>query len=369
MKHNLIKPILLAITVLFAGCGSDNAYDGTGLIGSNTTTVQENAMVSLQTEVFQKHADALQESIAEMRNSISTFENNLTVSDVSSLQTKFENIMRAWKSVEAGYIAAEYDETMIDTPSFIDYFHTGNVDVASDVQAALDQSGDIEGELFKNSSKTITALEYLLFGMATPLDEMVGLMNQDAQRRLDATGVVLKNLEAQSSKIATFYHNDTKFAANTTDASNALVNVLIDSAYKLKEWRIGEPSGIAVKYAGNPDSNRFEYAKSKYSLEAMRAILLTHQEIMGEQSYANFGSFASQNGAQTVVIAIRKQIDDALGVLDQFNTPIEEVIIGTKVDAKIDTLYTATKELQRLYYESLIQALSLTAEIIEADGD
>ena len=370
MKHKIIKPILLAITVLLAGCGSDNAYDGTGLIGSNTvTTPEENAMLSVQTQVFQKHAQAFKASITQMRQSISTFEQNLSTSEVSSLQRQFETIMTEWKSVEAGYVAADYDESLIDTPSAIDFFHTGNVDVAADVQVALNQTGDIEAALFKNSSKTITALEYMLFGTATPLDEMVGLMNKDDKRRLDASDVALKNLEVQASKIETFYQNDTKFAANITDASNALANVLIDSAFKIKEWRIGEPSGIALKYAGNPDSNRFEYAKSKRSLEAMRAILLTHQEIMGEQSYANFGSFASQNGAQTVVIAIRKQISDALAIVNQFNTPIEEAINGNSVDTKIDTLYATTKELQRLYFESLIQALSLTAEIIEADGD
>jgi len=370
MKHKMIKPLLLALAVMLSGCGSDNAYDGTGLIGGTTTTTpEENAMLSVQTQVFQKHATALKQSIAQMRQSISTFEQNLTAIEVSSLQRQFETLMTEWKSVEAGYVAADYDESLIDTPSAIDFFHTGNVDVASDAQAALDQTGDIEAALFKNSSKTITALEYMLFGTATPLDEMVILINKDDKRRLDASDVALKNLEAQASKIETFYQNDTKFAANLTDASNALANVLIDSSFKLKEWRIGEPSGIAQKYAGNPESNRFEYAKSKHSLEAMRAILLTHQEIMGEQSYANFGSFASQNGAQTVVVAIRKQISDALALLNQFNTPIEEAINGTSVDAKIDTLYATTKELQQLYYESLIQALNLTAEIIEADGD
>ena len=105
------------------------------------------------------------------------------------------------------------------------------------------------------------------------------------------------------------------------------------------------------------------------ALEAMKAILTTHNEIMGEQSYANFGSFAADNGAAIVVTSIRENLTKSLALLNEFSTPIEDAISPTVVDAKVVSLYNEMVALQESYFTSLIAALSLTAQIIEADGD
>lgn len=369
MIEKIAKTVIVTLSLLLAGCGGDNAHDGTGLIGGNPSASQSQALASLQTEVFQRHADTLVEGILAMRGKLDASEHDLTREDIEELHNGFLTIISEWKSVEAGYIAAEYESAMIDIPQYFDYYHTGNVDIAADIDAALNKTGEIETALFKNSSKSITALEYLLFGKNASLDELLLLMQANDKRRIQALHVVLDYLETKAAAIADFYRNDTKFTADLAEASNAMVNTLIDSAYKLKEWRIGEPAGIALKYIDDPDPSRLEYAKSRLSLEAIKAILETHREIMGEHSHANFGSFASENGAEDVVSQIRVQIDKALALLAAFDTPLEEAITTTTVDPKMEQLYASVKELQRLYYESLIQALSLTAEIIEADGD
>ena len=72
---------------------------------------------------------------------------------------------------------------------------------------------------------------------------------------------------------------------------------------------------------------------------------------------------------EEVVAQIRTEIANAQALLEAFDTPLEEAVTTSGTDPKIEQLYASVKELQRLYYESLIQALSLTAEIIEADGD
>lgn len=370
MIEKIAKTAILAASLLLVGCGSDNAYDGTNLIGGNPSASQADALISIQENVFKKHADGLLESITAMKQRVDAFDSNLTTGDITALQGEFNTIMQEWKSVEASYIAAEYDDALIDTPQFIDYYHTGKkLDVGADIESALSQTTDIETALFKNSSKSITALEYLLFGNTATVDALVTKMNQNNQRAVSALQVVLQNLETRAFSIADFYQSDTKFTSDAVDASNALVNTLIDSAYKLKEWRVGEASGIAVKYADDPDPSRLEYAKSRLSLVAIEAILETHDEIMGEQEFSNFGSFASENGAGAIVTQIREQIDEALALTAEFDTPLEDVITTTAVDPKMQELYANIKELQRLYFESLIQALDLTAEIIEADGD
>jgi len=370
MIEKIAKISILATALLLSGCGGDNAYTGTGVIGGETTESQEDALASLQKNVFLNDAESLLSSITSLKTKVESFDANLTESDTTQMQSSFKTLMQAWKNVQNAYVAADYDNAMIDIPQLFDYYHTGKkLDIPADIDNTLASNGNIEDALFKNSSKGINALEYLIFGHTQSITELTNLMNIDNRRRVDALEVVTKNLETLSEKIADFYKTDTKFVANSQDASNAMVNVLIDSSFKLKEWRIGEPTGIALKFKDSPDPARLEYAKSRLSKEAIRAILLTHQNIMGKQSYANFGSFASDNGAGSVVTDIQIKIDDALEIVNGFNKPLEDLITTTSYDPQLDNLYAIIKELQELYFTSLIQALDLTAEIIEADGD
>ena len=361
---------LFATLLLLSGCGGDNAYTGSGVIGGGTSGNQSDAFVSLNKNVFIQDSEALTASVSTLQTKVESFDQNLTEEDVAAMQNTFKSIMEKWKSVESAYVAADYDDSMIDIPQLFDFFHTGKkLDIPADLDNALASGTDMEDALFKYSSKGINALEYLLFGHTQSIAELTLLMNIDNRRRVEALAVVGKNLNELTTKISDFYNTDTKFTANEEDASNSIVNVLIDSSFKLKEWRIGEPTGIALKYKDNPDPERLEYVKSILTTEAIRAILLTHQRIMGQQSYDNFGSFASENGAASVVTQIQTKLNDAISIVNGFEKPMEELITTTSYDARLGTLYNIVKELQELYFTSLIQALDLTAEIIEADGD
>lgn len=370
MIQKIAKISLIATALLLNGCGGDNAYNGTGVVGGGTTESQADALASLQKNVFIHDSEILLSSVTSLKTQAEGFDNNLTKEDVSKMQNSFKSIMQAWKSVESAYVAADYEDSMIDIPQFIDYFHTGKkLDIPADIDTALASNSNMEDALYKYSSKSINALEYLLFGHTQSLAELTSLMNKDNRRRVDALVVVSKNLDSLSSTISDFYNNDKKFTANAQDASNAIVNVLIDSSFKLKEWRIGEPTGIALKFKDSPDPQRLEYAKSILSTEGIRAILETHQKIMGKQSYANFATFASDNGASSVVTDIQSRLDHALNIINSFSSPMEDLISTGGYDPKLDALYADIKSLQELYFTSLIQALDLTAEIIEADGD
>ena len=361
--------LLLSGALLFSGCGGDNAFSGTGVIGGGSTENQGNSLASLHKNVLQSHADTLVEHLSSLNKQIEAVDANITQTDLSTMQDLFKNIVIEWKSVQSSYIAGEDDNELARVARLFDFFNVGKkLNVASDIDFALDKNISIGDALYQNSSKSITALEYLLFGNSDTIEAITVKINSN-KRHKEALGIVVGNLEDKANAIATFYKNDTKFVSDAKEASNHIVNALIDSSFKLKEQRIGDASGITVKFKDRPDPARLEYAKSKLSLVAIRSILITHQEILGKQSYANFGSFASENGASEVVKNIEKQLNDALGIVDSFDDVLEEAISKTTVDAKIQKLYDKVKELQRLYFEALIQALDLTAEIIEADGD
>ncbi len=365
---------LFILFLLLAGCSEDNNYDGTGLIGqvasisSSTTTVDP--IVSLQSFVFTANAEALVENIQTMQKRVESIDTSLSEREILKLQVDFEAIATAWKSVEASYIVGDFESSLIDTPRYIDYFHEGKaLDVAADIDKVLNQTGDIQVALNKNSSKGINALEYLAFGYYEPLSTLKIKMKTNNLRRIEVIKAVLKNLKTQATLIFTFYKNDTKIKSDVQKTSSAIVNVLADSAYKLREWRIGEAAGFVFKYKDSPNPSRLEYYYSRLSLEMIKAVIETHEEVMGEQSYGNFGSFASSNGAKAIVTKIRNQINLIQATLDTFSTPLEGKITTTSVDPKVTEIYEMIRVLQSLYYDSLIQSLNLTAEIIEADGD
>ena len=363
------KLSLLAVLLLFSGCGGDNAFNGTGVIGSTASESQVEVLESLQKNVLSAHAEALLKNIVELKTIVNGYDSNLTDNDVQTMKESFVTIMNEVKSVEAFYVATDFDITMTQIKKINSFHTTKGLDVGADVQRALNENRDIRVALFKSSSKGISGLEYLLYGNNASNDELVHEMNKNNRRRIDAIKVSLEYLEGHASDIATFYANDTKFKADATDGANAVVNALIDSAFKTKEWRIGEAAGIAAKYKDLADPSRLEFRNSALSLEAIKAILETHDDVLGVRSYTNFGSFASENGAADVVNKIRTKINEALSLVNSMNTLESTIIKNRPVDGSVQKLYNTLKEIQELYFSSLIQALNLTAELIEADGD
>lgn len=367
---NILKLITVSAGLLLNGCGGDNAYDGSGVIGGNSSGEQSNALSSLQKNVFSAHSGALLQSVNTLSIQVDALSGTISTTDVQALREKFKSIIHEWKSVEATYIAGDYDSSLIDNPQFIDFYHTGKkLNIPADIDNALNQGGDIGSALFKNSSKSINALEYLIFGYYESSEDIASKMNISNKRRVDAMKVVLTNLQSKISPIATFYQSNGAFSADETEGSNAIVNALIASSFKLKEWRVGEAAGISIKFRDDPSPTRLEYYNSRLSLDGIKTILKTHQDVMGTRGYENFGTFASANGAQSVVISINNQINDALAIANSFPEPLENIIGTSGLDPRVENLYNSIRVLQSLYFESLIQALNLTAEIIEADGD
>ncbi|MBS9782036.1 MAG: hypothetical protein KGV56_06015, partial [Gammaproteobacteria bacterium] len=144
-----------------------------------------------------------------------------------------------------------------------------------------------------------------------------------------------------------------------------VLNALIDSSYKLKEWRIGEAAGLTKKYEGKPDNRRQEYPRSGNSLTAAAGIIGVHSDMMGKRDYENLGSTAIKQGAEKEVTAIRELIAKAEKQLDTLRA--ESVTDFT--DSRIKDLYETLGKLNDAYYQSLVKALPVQAKILDADGD
>jgi len=264
----------------------------------------------------------------------------------------FTQMMMSWKRVETLYLAADLDEDYIDIPRYIDIFHQGKENIYEQLDLILLSSDSLDIELFKNSNKSINALEYLIFKKS-----------QKTERQKEMIIYILNHIGKHLKTIEIFYQNNkVQFMVNEQKLNAIIMNALIESSYKLKEWRVGDAAGLSRKYKNSPKNARSEYPISKLSYKAIEAILLTHQAVVGEQKYVNFSDVIRNAGADKELLNVRRSIKNALKYL--YSAP--EYDFGSQ---EMKRVYQELTALHNAYYISLIGALKVTSKILDSDGD
>jgi len=329
--------MIVTLAFLLGGCVDENAYDGeNGLQGVSTDTALSLSQIKT---LLRDDADALSVAAAAMRDAV----------DEESAKAAFTTLMIRWKRTEALYVAGELSSSMIDLPAQIDAFHSGNTDIHALLDRTFENNTSLSAMLYQSVARSVNALEYTLYKEG-----------ELTQRRMDAAHFISEALLSECETIAAFYGADTQWEADEEESTAVLINQLIGSAYKLKEWRIGEAAGLVVKYRDDPDASRFEYTVSGLSLEAMGAIIAAHRDVMA----SGLGDIASARGAGSQAEAIVGHLDAFTALLESFDAPVE----ADATDARLSALYERADLLQN-EYSALIAALSYTQTIIEADGD
>lgn len=262
----------------------------------------------------------------------------------------FTKFLKDWKRVEANYLAGEINSDYLDTPRYIDVFNNLKEDLNSQMQRVIDGNLDVKKALFKNSFKTINALEYMIFND-----------NEISKREKELSIVILNSMISHLEEIKTVY--ETYLLKPTKDEKweNALViNTLIASSYRLKEWRIGNASGNSSKFKNDVKNERAEYFLSQNSFNAIDAILEAHNQIVKKNQYYDFAAFVMDKGAAI----------ELLVVIDKIKEMQDELKVLPKDDfTKANKLFNSAKDLHNAYYVSLIEQLSITGKILDADGD
>ena len=262
----------------------------------------------------------------------------------------FTNFLQSWKKVEALYFAGDLNEDFLDTPRYIDIFNNLKEDLNSQMKMVIESKDDAKTALFKNSFKTINALEYVIFN-----DKEI------SKRQKELSIVILNSMISHLEEIKTVY--ETYLLKPTKDEKweNALViNTLIASSYRLKEWRIGNASGNSSKFKNDVKNERAEYFLSQNSFNAIDAILEAHNQIVKKNQYYDFAAFVMDKGAAI----------ELLVVIDKIKEMQDELKVLPKDDfTKANKLFNSAKDLHNAYYVSLIEQLSITGKILDADGD
>jgi hypothetical protein len=265
-------------------------------------------------------------------------------------QDNFKNLVKSWKSVQGFYILGDLDDNYIDTPRYIDIFHEGNEDIKKQLDLILSTSEELRIAHFKNSQKTINALEYILFTKDLKI-----------LRVKNITLRIVKKIEQNLLDIYDGYiENKDNFLKDEVKSNAIMLNSLIENSYKLKEWRVGDPSGLSRKFKGKPSNLRAEYTISKNSIVAIRSIINTHLQILSKQSFPNFGDMIKSYG-------VNSELKDSITYLNSALVNSNDIKNDDFSNGK--NLYESLKKLHTTYFISLIGKLKITAKILDADGD
>lgn len=265
-------------------------------------------------------------------------------------KNNFTRLVQAWKSVEAFYVLGDLDDNYLDTPRYIDIFHQGNEDIKEQLDLIIEDNEDLSVSLYKNSHKTINALEYILY-----------TKNLKNKRVKNIALIIINKLEENLQEIQEGYEESKElFVGDEKKANAMMLNALIENSYKLKEWRVGDPAGLSRKYKGKIDNQRGEYFISKNSTLAIEAILNTHLQVLAKQDFNNFATMIESYEVQ----------DELYDAVKYLNKALEELRKIKNDDfAQAKPLYKVLKKLHITYYISLIGKLKITSKILDADGD
>lgn len=281
---------------------------------------------------------------------INALEKVIQSKDEKKAKVLFKSFVKSWKSVETFYILGDINEDYIDTPRYLDIFHNGNEDITKQLDRAIKSKDAVSVELFKNSLKSINALEYILFTKDiknTRVNKIATTITNTIKSHLEEVNRAYKNGEKE-------------FLVNLKKANAVIINAIIQNSYKLKEWRVGDIAGFTKKYKNKPDIKRSEYAISKNSALAIEAVLNTYKNVLDNPDYEDFGDYLLKITSGEDMKKLRVSLKKALKL-------VKEIKNDDLTKAK--ALYEEINTIHVILFVEMLEELSINAKILDADGD
>lgn len=347
-----LKLILsLSILTLASACSQQGSGSANKADTSKHNTEKHNAtkqeiLASIYTQIIQANVEQTVKQCSRLQTGLAE------QAKLEDIKTDFAAMLSQWKKVQAQYVLADLSDEAIDLPRFIDVFHVGNEDLNKQLKRAISSKSKPETALFKHSQKTINALEFVVFNDSNFTD-----------RERALSQVINQNLCQRFKSIQQLYEQHLQdFLEDENKATALLLNILIDSSYKLREWRVGDALGLSRKYKDEPDITRFEYTQSQLSVMGINAILEAHSELMLEANRLNFADLIRKMGAQEALTEGQTHLAKANSLMQNISTSKQMMEQGEPVFVALDKLHTS-------YYSSLVKSMDVVAKILEADGD
>ncbi|MGY0399407.1 MAG: hypothetical protein ACWIPH_05625, partial [Ostreibacterium sp.] len=161
MKPNLFR-LLLTVAVMNPSLAQTikKTTDTIKLSTNTAQNVQQNMAQSLMDNVLLRDVKLTEANVRTLKSALATDKNNTRNNTIDTL---FADLVKNWKKVQTAYVLGELNSDMIDTPRLIDVYHEGNEDLDKQLTHALKTAEPAKIALFKNSFKSINALDFLLY--------------------------------------------------------------------------------------------------------------------------------------------------------------------------------------------------------------
>ncbi|GAB6039615.1 hypothetical protein [Endothiovibrio diazotrophicus] len=319
----------------------------TCLIGAFQTAAAagRDPYVAIYDDVLQANADRAVERCTDLQQ-------RLGEPSAERRHDAFVALAQAWARVEASYILGGYDMDAMDYPLMVDYFHLGKEDVHATLARLIEGDAPPARALYKNSYKTIGALDDVLFsGPWSPRREALAEV---------IAATVCRNL----TRIRDGYRaHRADYLEDPKKALSLLINAEIENLYKTRDWRIAQISGLTKQTLGKPEPHHQQYPYSEASWAAIGAIIATHRQLLAEDRQPNLAT-----------IAHRQQADAGLATIQAALRATEQAYRDTPPDHHFGTremipIFQGLLDMQKAFYRQLVGRLGVTAAIIDADGD
>lgn len=299
------------------------------------------------TNLYEK---VIKKNTSDTIKNLNSLEKAILNKEVNQSKEEFNSLVKSWKSVQSFYILGEFDDNYIDVPRLMDIFHHGNEDIKKQLDLAIKSSNEVRVVLFKNSLKSINALEYIIFEKDITNDRI----NKFAL-------TIVKRLKVLTEEIIEGYKEiEDKLYEDFKKSNSVIINTLIQNSYKLKEWRVADVAGLNTKYKDKPSNERGEYYISKNSTNAIIAILNTYNSVLNDKDFYDFGDFLEESTQTTQLKVLRDEISNAIKLAN-----------GVKNDdlANAKKLFESLNSIHVILFVEMIEELQINAKILDADGD
>ncbi|MEJ2676628.1 MAG: hypothetical protein P8011_15820 [Acidihalobacter sp.] len=262
------------------------------LIGAFVTNARadQNPYAAVYDNVLQVDADRAVASCAALQK---------TLANVPEPERRdaFVKLARAWARVQAGYILGGYDMDAMDYPLLVDYFHVGKENIHESLARIVADDTLVAAALYKNSYKTVGALGDVMFSGAW------------SPRREILSRAIAANVCRNLARIRDGYREHrTDYLGDSKKALSLLINAMLESIYKTRDWRIAQVSGLNKQTLGQYLPQNQQYPYSKASWAAIGATIDTYAQLIGADRQPNIATIAHAKNADSGLLAVQKAL-------------------------------------------------------------
>lgn len=305
--------------------------------------------------------------VITLNTNIASFSTALDVESLVVAQDQWKKTALAYGDIHVfniGEVRGKYLNLALynwpTLPSAIENILAGENDITQDYVSGLSPQ-----------IKTLSALEYLLFGEE---NETLVTNYTNSVKRVNYLKYVASDLETQANRLPEIWgaptnYGDT-FIEDKGTGINGSFNLLYNGLYNLidtgKVTKIGKPAGLENSSNTDPEITQAFYSNT--SLEILRRNILSIKNVYFKTNGLGISDYVyaiAENN--TVNNAIDNKITNVIAAIDVIPTNLFDAITDNHDD--VTTLHEQLEDLRVLFGVDVQSILSITITSTDNDGD